>query len=68
MTGTRSWPERLRSCPRSRRWLHDLQEHPPAGYTVAAAGNGVDAVRARTRDMGLDFAVFQNTVGGKPTA
>jgi hypothetical protein len=46
-------------------WLHDLQDHPPAGYTVAASGSSVDAIRARTRDMGLDFAVFQNTVNGK---
>jgi hypothetical protein len=46
-------------------WLHDLSDHPPAGYTLAANGNGVDAIRARTRDMGLDFAVFQNSVNGK---
>jgi hypothetical protein len=55
----------LAVMPALEAWLHDLQEHPPAGYTVAASGNGVEAVRERTRDMGLDFAVFQNTVGGK---
>ena len=55
----------LAVMPALETWLHDLTDHPPAGYTVAASGNGVDAIRARTRDMGLDFAVFQNTVDGK---
>ncbi|HTA39493.1 MAG TPA: hypothetical protein VK760_10465 [Candidatus Acidoferrales bacterium] len=55
----------LAVMPALEAWLHDLNDHPPAGYTVAASGNGVDAIRARTREMGLDFAVFQNTVDGK---
>jgi hypothetical protein len=46
-------------------WLHDLSVHPPAGYSVAASGDGVEAVRTRTRDMGLDFGVFQRTENGK---
>lgn len=55
----------LAVMPALEAWLHDLNDHPPAGYSVAASGNGVDAIRARTREMGLDFAVFQNTVDGK---
>jgi hypothetical protein len=46
-------------------WLRDIETNPPAGYTVAMEGNGVDAVRTHTRDLGVDFAVFENTENGK---
>lgn len=46
-------------------WLQDLEAHPPAGYSVAVQGSGVDAVRTHTRELGFDFAVFENTENGK---
>jgi hypothetical protein len=47
-------------------WLHDLQEKPPDGYTVAIGGDQVEAVRTHTRDLGIDFAVFEGPpVNGK---
>lgn len=46
-------------------WLGDLSAHPPAGYSVAISGNGVDAVRAHTRDLGVDFVAFSGTENGK---
>ncbi len=45
-------------------WLGDLLTHPPDGYSVALRGNGVDAVRAHTRDLGVDFVVFQENGNG----
>lgn len=46
-------------------WLDNLGANPPPGYAVAVSGNGVDAVRAHTRDLGIDFVAFQETGGGK---
>jgi len=46
-------------------WLNDLDAHPPTGYALSVQGSGVDAVRAHTRDLGIDFAVFQRTENGK---
>jgi hypothetical protein len=46
-------------------WLRDLEANPPAGYSDAMEGNGVEAVRTHTRDLGVDFAVFENTQNGK---
>jgi hypothetical protein len=46
-------------------WLNDLGAHPPAGYTLASAGPAVDAVRAHTQELGVDFAAFENTQNGK---
>jgi hypothetical protein len=46
-------------------WLRDLDAHPPDGYASALRGNGVDAVRDHTRDLGIDFAVFERTESGK---
>ncbi|HEY1656190.1 MAG TPA: hypothetical protein VGF86_13875 [Candidatus Tumulicola sp.] len=46
-------------------WLGDLSAHPPAGYSTALANETVDAVRAHTRDMGVDFAVFLRSESGK---
>lgn len=46
-------------------WLGDLLAHPPAGYAVAIRGNGVDAVRSHTRDLGVDFVAFEGTDGGR---
>jgi hypothetical protein len=46
-------------------WLGDLSSHPPDGYAVAIRGNGVDAVRAHTRDLGVDFVAFEGTENGK---
>lgn len=46
-------------------WLGDLSAHPPAGYSVAISGNAVEAVRAHTRDLGVDFVAFSATENGK---
>jgi hypothetical protein len=46
-------------------WLHDLSDHPPAGYSLAVTGNGLDAVRDHTRAAGIDFAAFERTENGK---
>jgi hypothetical protein len=46
-------------------WLGDLNAHPPTGYTVVLQNSTVDAVRAHTRDLGVDFAVFQRIESGK---
>jgi hypothetical protein len=46
-------------------WLQDLDAHPPQGYASVVHGNGVDAVRSHTRDLGVDFAVFERLENGK---
>lgn len=46
-------------------WLRDIDAHPPEGYTSALQGTNVEAVRDHTRDLGIDFAVFQRTENGK---
>jgi hypothetical protein len=46
-------------------WLQNLDANPPSGYTSVAHGNGVEAVRAHTRDLGIDFMVFERLESGK---
>jgi hypothetical protein len=46
-------------------WLQDLSAHPPPGYAIALSGNGVDAVRTHTRQLGVDFVAFSGTQNGK---
>jgi hypothetical protein len=46
-------------------WLRDIDAHPPNGYTSSAEGNGAEAVRSHTRDLGIDFAVFSRSEDGK---
>jgi len=46
-------------------WLRDLGAHPPDGYESAVIGSGVESVREHTRDLGIDFAVFQRSESGK---
>jgi hypothetical protein len=46
-------------------WLRDLDGHPPQGYASVVHGGGVDAVRTHTRDLGVDFAVFERSENGK---
>ncbi|MGA8533386.1 MAG: hypothetical protein WB615_04705 [Candidatus Tumulicola sp.] len=46
-------------------WLQDLDAHPPQGYASVAHGSTVDAVRSHTRDLGVDFAVFERLENGK---
>jgi hypothetical protein len=46
-------------------WLGDLQAHPPQGYSLAATGNTVEAVRTHTRVLGVDFVALQSTENGK---
>jgi hypothetical protein len=46
-------------------WLAGLSANPPAGYTLAMTGNGVDAVRTHTRVLGIDFVAFEGTDSGK---
>ncbi len=47
-------------------WLDDLDAHPPDGYRVAITGNGVEAVRTHTRELGIDFVIFESAGQGKP--
>jgi hypothetical protein len=42
-------------------WLQDLSANPPPGYRLAISGNGVDAVRTHTRELGVDFVAFEGT-------
>ncbi|MBV8197276.1 MAG: hypothetical protein JO263_04020 [Candidatus Eremiobacteraeota bacterium] len=46
-------------------WLGDLSANPPAGYSVAVRGNGIDAVRTHTRDLGVDFVPFESSENGQ---
>jgi hypothetical protein len=46
-------------------WLRDLDANPPNGYSPSVEGNGVEAVRSHTRDLGIDFAVFSRNEDGK---
>lgn len=46
-------------------WLESLGSSPPGGYVSVVKGNGVDAVRAHTRDLGIDFMVFERVESGK---
>jgi hypothetical protein len=46
-------------------WLGDLSANPPAGYTIAVTGNGIDAVRTHTREIGFDFQAFTSLENGK---
>ena len=46
-------------------WLQNLDSNPPSGYSSVMHGSGVDAVRSHTRDLGVDFDVFQGTQNGK---
>jgi hypothetical protein len=46
-------------------WLAGLAANPPPGYRLAVTGNGVDAVRTHTRELGIDFVVFEGTDSGK---
>jgi hypothetical protein len=47
-------------------WLDGLAAAPPSGYRVAMSGNGVDAVRTHTRQLGIDFVAFEGADSGKP--
>ena len=47
------------------KWVKDLGTTPPAGYTVAASGSGMEQARARAQALGIDFQAFSHTVGGK---
>ena len=42
-------------------WLDSLSTNPPNGYRVAMSGNGVEAVRTHTRQLGIDFVAFEDT-------
>lgn len=46
-------------------WLQNLDSTPPNGYSSVMHGSGVDAVRSHTRNLGIDFDVFQGTQNGK---
>jgi hypothetical protein len=46
-------------------WLQDLDAHPPQGFASMVHGSGVDAVRSHTRNLGVDFAVFERLESGK---
>jgi len=46
-------------------WLGDLTAHPPADYTIAITGNGIDTVRTHTRELGFDFQAFTKMDNGK---
>lgn len=46
-------------------WLQSLVANPPTGYRLAVSGNGVEAVRTHTRQLGIDFVAFEGTETGK---
>lgn len=46
-------------------WLGDLSAKPPTGYSAVMQSGTAEAVRSHTRDMGVDFAVFQRTENGR---
>jgi hypothetical protein len=46
-------------------WLEDLSLHPPGGYSIAVRGNGVEAVRTHTRQLGVDFVAFEKLENGR---
>ena len=46
-------------------WLATLGASPPTGYQLAISGNGVEAVRTHTRQLGIDFVAFEGTQEGK---
>lgn len=46
-------------------WLQGLSANPPAGYRLAVSGNGIDAVRTHTRELGVDFVAFEGAQAGK---
>ncbi len=46
-------------------WLLNLRANPPSGYRVAVSGNGIEAVRTHTRELGVDFVAFEGTQTGK---
>lgn len=46
-------------------WIKGLSTNPPAGYSVAASGSGVESAHARAAKMGVDFQVFDHQVDGK---
>jgi hypothetical protein len=51
--------------PTLEQWLQEITVNPPAGYRLAITGNGVDAVRTHTRELGIDFVVFEDAQTGK---
>jgi hypothetical protein len=51
--------------PTLEQWLQEISVNPPAGYRLAITGNGVDAVRTHTRELGIDFVAFEGTQPGK---
>jgi hypothetical protein len=51
--------------PTLEQWLQQITVNPPAGYRLAVTGNGVDAVRTHTRELGIDFVAFEGTQPGK---
>ncbi len=40
-------------------WLDELGASPPPGYRVAISGNGIEAVRTHTRELGIDFVALR---------
>lgn len=59
VAGTQAFMQALES------WLAGLAANPPPGYRVAVTGNGIEAVRTHTRELGIDFVVFEGTDSGK---
>lgn len=51
-----------------RTWIDGLAGKPPAGYTVAASGSGLDVAHTRAAAMGVDFQVFTHDVNGTKRA
>ena len=46
-------------------WLKSVSDNPPAGYSIAASGSGLNEAHSRARAMGVDFQVFEHSVDGK---
>ena len=48
-----------------RAWLDGMEKSPPAGYSAAVTGTGMQEARSRAQAYGLDFDVFQKDEAGK---
>jgi hypothetical protein len=64
-SGTEVVAESTKSLQDLETWLKDASAQPPAGYTIAASGSSIDEAHRHAQAIGVDFAAFTHTAGGK---